>query len=89
MMVKRIPAIAVKFDKITMGAAEAIRSAGGEILPVEGQPGRYWFIPPTRCRWGGPVQLQTMHLPGGQMIRCRPHDESVELLLEAEFQAGR
>jgi hypothetical protein len=88
-MGKKIPARAVRFDKISLGAAAAIRANGGEILPVEGQPGRWWFVPPLGRRWSGPVNLQEMKLADGSAIRCRPHDESVELLLDTEYQAGR
>jgi hypothetical protein len=78
---KKVPSIAVKFDKIAPAAAVAIRVAGGEILPVEGQPGRYWFVPPGRCRWGGPNYRQTLRLPTGVVIVCLSHDETVELVL--------
>jgi hypothetical protein len=78
-----------KFDKISVGAAAAIRRNGGHIEPVPHQPGRYYFVAPARCRWSGPLQLQRMRLPDGAIIRCRPHDETVELLLEDEWKAGR
>jgi hypothetical protein len=85
----KVPAIAVKFDKISLAATRVIRASGGQIVPVAHQPGRYYFVPPTRCRWGGPRYLQTLRLPDGMVIRCRPRDETVELLLDAEYQAGR
>jgi hypothetical protein len=85
----KIPAIAVKFDKISLEAAAAIRANGGQIVPVEHQPGRYYFIPPSRCRWGGPLHFQSLRLPDGAVIRCRPHDQTVELLTDAEYRAGK
>lgn len=85
----RIPAIAVKFDKISLAAAAAIRENGGRIEQVKHQPGRYYFIPPSRCRWGGPLHFQSLRLPDGSVIRCRPHDETVELLTDDEYWAGK
>ncbi len=85
----KIPAISVKFDKISLAATKAIRANGGQIIPVEGQLGRYWFVPPVRCRWSGPMQLQTLKLPDGTVIRCWPHDQSVELLTDTEYREGR
>ena len=86
-MGKGVMQINVRFDKISLGAAQQIRENGGRLLPVGN--GRYQFFPPNRCRWGGPPILPTLKLPNGVKVRCRPHDETVELLLDTEYLAGK
>jgi hypothetical protein len=79
--------IDVRFDKISLAAAQAVKMNGGRIEPAGN--GRYWMCPPTRCRWGGSLHAQTLRLPNQTIIRCLPHDETVELLLEVEYQTKR
>lgn len=78
----KIPAIAVRFDKINIKAVEAIKRNGGYILPVEGQIGRYWFVPPLSCRWSyKQYQHATLRLPDNTVITCIPKNETVELVM--------
>ena len=80
-MKQRVPAIAVRFDKISIVAAQAIRESGGTIQSTS--TGRYLYTPHSpKCRWGGPLGRQTMKLPDDRKIVCISHDESVELVLD-------